>query len=73
MVVVKTAKCRGKWNVIGEADVMNRLNQGYLQGQEGVNCDACHPLKSHYSSSSKWQHIALGCNMVNPLMHSLPL
>lgn len=49
MVVVKIAKRRGSWDVIGEADVIG-LNQGHVQGQEGVNCDACHPLKSHYSS-----------------------
>lgn len=38
MVVVKIAKSRGSWNVIGAADEMNGLNQGHLHGQEGVNC-----------------------------------
>lgn len=29
---------RGGRDVIGAADEMNRLNQGQLQGQEGVHC-----------------------------------
>lgn len=45
MVVVKIAKSGGSRDVIGAADETNGLNDGRLQGQEGVDFNSVSPAK----------------------------
>lgn len=64
MVVVMIAKSGASWSVIGAADERNGLNQGHLQGQEGVNCDGLssskRSLKPHSVIAAQWPGLRYG-------------
>lgn len=59
MVVVKTAKSRRSWNVFGAPDETNELNQGHLQGQEGIDFSS---LSSSKRSLKRCSIIAVRCS-----------